>query len=223
MSVGMFSGAVISALLAASVLLPGALRADGEVHVSGGGPLLLNLRVIEGDGAVHQAGERSKSPLTVQVTDATGRPVPAVAVTFLMPSNGPAGIFASGLSTEVLTTGKDGRASVRGIRWGRETGTARIRITAMKGQTRAGTLATQHIQTVDRASEESAQKLASVSKPRGKWLAIAVIAAGAAAGGLVLGLSGGGAVPAAPAPGSGAVVEGPPVQVGAPTITIGKP
>jgi hypothetical protein len=185
-------------------------------------PLVMNLRTIEGNEAVHAAGSRSGIPITLQVSDSTGRAAAGVAVTFLMPADGPAGVFASGLSTEVLTSGKDGRVTLKGIRWGRESGRVRIRVTAMKDRSRAGTIVTQYVQARDENSIERGRPAVSVSKPKGKWLAIAVIAAGAAAGGLALGLSGGSSGSNTPATTTGAITT-PGVQVGTPSITIGQP
>jgi hypothetical protein len=182
---------------------------------------VLQLRLIDGDGAVHRPGSKSSVPLTVQAIDEVGRPVSGVTVSFLMPGYGPAGIFASGLSTEVLSTGADGRATVYGIRWGNATGQVRIRIIARKGGARAGLVSTQYVEAV-----ESAESTApSVSKPRTKWIAIAIAAAGAAAGGLALGIAGSGGGSSTPAAGA---IEEPPdtsstVQVGPPTISIGAP
>jgi len=195
--------------------------AAGDAHSA---PLVINLRTIEGNEAVHTTGSRSRIPITLQVTDSTGRAEAGVAVTFLMPDDGPAGVFASGLSTEVLTSGKDGRVTLKGIRWGPQTGRVRIRVTAMKGRSRAGMIVTQYLQARDSSNFESGRPAVSVSKPKGKWLAVAVIAAGAAAGGLALGLSGGsgGASSAAPATATGAATA-PGVQVGTPSITIGQP
>lgn len=186
-------------------------------------PLVLEIQIVEGDGEVHVAGSRARLPLTVRVIDQLGRPVGGAVVSFLMPRDGPGGVFASGLSTEVLTTGGDGKASVHKILWGNRTGTARIRITAMKGRARAGIISNQHIEAPAEASDaESAAHSYSVSKPKKKWIAIAVIAAGAAVGGIVLGTAGSsGGTPAVIPPAGATEPSG--VQVGAPSITIGKP
>jgi hypothetical protein len=182
---------------------------------------LLQLNIVEGEGGVHQAGTRSSEPLAIVATDELGRPVEGVAVSFRMPSEGPRGTFESGLPTEVLITGPDGRVVVRGIRWGRETGPARIRITAVRSGVRAGTISEQYVASgTITTGAIRAPNGPSVSKPRGKWIAIALVAAGAAVGGLVLGLSGKQSSP------SLAVAAGQttaPVQVGPPTITIGGP
>ncbi len=192
-------------------------------------PVTLQIKLLEGDGAVHRPGSKSSTPLTVQVTDAVGRPVPDVTVSFLMPPDGPAGVFASGLSTEVLVTGADGRASVYGVRWGQATGPVRVRITARKGHARAGTFSNQYIEEIEAAAETPAgKKPKSVSKPRGKWLTVVMIAAGAAAGGLALGVAGGGSGTGPSAPPAAGGIQNPPtapptVGVGTPSISIGAP
>lgn len=184
-------------------------------------PSVLNLQVVEGEGAIHPAGRRSRQPIVVQVQDETGRPMEGVAVSFRMPSSGPTGKFASGLETDLLITGPDGRVTVAGIQWGQTTGTARIRITAARAGVRAGTITEQYIGSSEvQAGMISTPDGPSVSKPRGKWLTYTLIAAGAIAGGLALGLTGGGSTPSVGAVAAG-VETGPSVEVGAPTITIG--
>ena len=42
---------------------------------------ILQIKVVEGEGAVHPPGARSPRPLTIEITDETGRPVPGAAVT----------------------------------------------------------------------------------------------------------------------------------------------
>lgn len=187
-------------------------------------PAALEIRVEQGGGAVHQAGSRSAVPLTLRVIDEAGRPVPGATVSLLMPSDGPGGIFPSGLSTEVLATGADGRVSVRGIRWGRESGLVGIRVTAVKGQARAGTVVNQQLESRDASAADPApgRRSPSISRPRGRWAILALVAAGAAAGGLALGLAGGGTAPAGAPPAAGAI-ESPGVQVGLPAIVVSKP
>jgi hypothetical protein len=205
-------------VVALAVWLAGPAASPGWAAGAGGTEevAILQLKVIEGEGAVHPAGSRSSRPLRIQVTDETGQPVEGAAVSLRMPSEGPRGAFQSGLPTEILVTGPEGRVSAWGIRWGRSPGPVRIRITAVKGDVRAGMVSEQYIAAPGRGGERGSHpKQPSTSKPRGKWIAIALVAAGAAAGGLVLGLSGKSQTAAAP--------EAPGVQVGAPTITIGKP
>src|SRR5579872_1117432 len=98
---------------------------------------ILQIRVVEGDGAVHTAGSRSTRPFSVEVTDETGRPVEHVAVSFHLPDEGPGGAFPNGLHTEVAITDGAGHAAVRGIQWNRLPGRFQIRIVASYEQTRA--------------------------------------------------------------------------------------
>ena len=187
-------------------------------------PDVIEIRVLSGAEGSHRAGGRSRVPLVVQVVDGAGRPVPGAAVSFLMPADGPAGVFANGMSTEVLVTGRDGTVTVRGIRWGPEPGDVPLRIAAVKDRARAGTVVTLQLESAGAEVGPDAPPGGgpSVSKPAKKWLLIGVIAAGAAAGGLVLGLAGSGTPPAG-TPAAVAAVQKPGVQVGAPTITIEKP
>jgi len=213
---GVFAAA-LAAVLAASLL--SAQPAEDLPR----GPTILELQVVEGEGAIHPAGRRSKQPIIVQVSDETGKPVEGVAVSFRMPTSGPKGKFASGLETDVLITGANGRVAVAGISWGETTGTARIRITAVRGEARAGTISEQYVGAPETASGAiSVPEGPSVSKPRGKWLTFTLIAAGAVAGGLAIGLSSGGA-PAAGGAVAPAAQTTPTVEVGAPVITIGGP
>lgn len=179
---------------------------------------VLQLKVIEGEGVVHTAGVRTGAAFTVQVSDETGRPVEGVTVSFRMPAEGATGVFESGLPTEVLVTGADGKASVWGVRWNKITGPVRVRITAVKGDVRAGIFSSQYVAEPQAAAKQTEANRPTTSKARNRWLAIAVIAAGAAAGGLVLGVSG-----KAQTSAQGISDSLTSVQVGAPSIQIGKP
>ncbi len=147
---------------------------------------IIQLRVIEGEGAVYAIGSRATRGITVQVTDETGQPVGAAAVSFQLPADGPGGTFSSGLRTEIVTTKADGRATVWGMRWNRTTGPFEVRVTVAKGTARAGMVVPQFLSDkVAAGSGGSAEFHASHSYR--KWLLIAAAVGGAAAGGLVLG------------------------------------
>jgi hypothetical protein len=178
---------------------------------------ILQIQVVEGEGAVHAPGSRSARPLTVQVTDETGKPVEGAAVSFHLPEDGPAGTFANGLRTDVVTTDSHGRASLHGLQLNRISGRFQIRIVASKEQARAGTVSFQYI--------AEAKSGAAAVKPgghgRGKWIALAALAGGGAVAGiLVAGRSSGGA-PAGPA--AVPALPAPLLTIGAPSITVGKP
>jgi hypothetical protein len=106
---------------------------------------VLQIKVIEGEGAVHPAGARISHPLTVEITDDTGHPVPGAAVSFQLPPDGPGGLFSNGLRTDLVITDTAGRASIHAIQLSRTAGQYQIRITAAKDQLRAGVVSTQYI------------------------------------------------------------------------------
>src|SRR5579864_334229 len=105
----------------------------------------LHISVISGEGAVYSAGAHAAKPLTIEVTDAAGRPVAGARVSFQSPLEGPGGVFASGLETDLATTDSSGRATVRSLQLNRVPGAFHIRITAAKEQARAGTVVKQFI------------------------------------------------------------------------------
>lgn len=173
---------------------------------------MLQIEVVAGAGAVHQAGSRSSSGLVVRVTDELGTPVKGALVSFRLPEDGPGGAFTSGLGSEIVTTGEDGRAVAPRIVWNDLEGAVEIRITAAKDGVRAGTVVVQQI--AGRASPAQRERF-SLSLSR-KWLYIAGAAAGAVVAGVAVGRGGGGG-------------NGNPggtntsIDIGAPTITIGTP
>jgi hypothetical protein len=126
-----------------------------------------------------------------------------------MPEEGPGGTFQRGMRTEAITTAADGNAAVYGMLWNRLPGAFQIRITAVKGQVRAGTVVSQYI------SDTPQPKAAGVGRSRKKWLAIAAVVGGGAVAGIAAARIG-----SSPAQAS---APAPPPQIGMPTITVGKP
>jgi len=118
---------------------------------------VLHLKVVAGDGAQHAAGAHAK-PLTVEVTDATGRPVAGARVSFQVPEEDPGGLFANGLRTDIVITDSNGRATGHGLQLNRVAGSFAIRITAAKEQQRAGTIARQFIGNADTSTESADRK-----------------------------------------------------------------
>src|SRR5438067_81497 len=89
----------------------------------------INIRVIEGDGAINSIRLHRGHDPVVQVADATGEPVTGVPVTFLLPASGPSASFSDGgLSLTVQTDGR-GMAAARGLKPNRLEGQFRIRAT----------------------------------------------------------------------------------------------
>jgi hypothetical protein len=177
---------------------------------------ILQIRVVEGEGTVHAPGSHGTRPLTVEVTDETGKPVEGAAVSFHLPEDGPGGLFANGMRTDVAVTDSHGHASVHGLQLNRVPGRFQIRIVASKEQARAGMVSFQYI-----AEPGSGAAAATAGNSHGyrKWIVVAVLAgAGAAAAILAAGKSGSTPAPSSPAP--------PPtvtLTIGTPVITVGKP
>ena len=188
---------------------------------------ILHLQVIEGEGAVHLPGSHSARPLTVEVTDETGKPVAGAAVSFHLPEEGPGGTFGSGLRTDVAVTDNRGRASLHSLQLNHTPGRFQVRIVAIREQARAGIVSLQYIgEAKSGASPTPAAASAPApanNKPaasRGvlKWVVLVALAGGAAAAGvLTAGKSGGASAPAA------SPSTTPSITIGSPSVTVGKP
>ncbi len=179
-------------------------------------PSILEVRVIEGDGAAYPIGSRATRGITVQVIDEVGRAVDGATVTFQLPQNGgPGGTFSTGAKIEIATTGNDGRTGVWGMQWNRTVGAFDIRITAVKAQTRAGTLCSQYLTDAMSPHDSLSSKARAGPSHSHKLLWISLVVAGAAAGAAVIALS------AKPPQSATASSSG--VQLGTPTIILGHP
>lgn len=199
------------------LFLAGLLEAQSD-------PAILLIRIVEGEGAVYAIGSRATRGITVQVTDETGKPVNNAAVVFRLPEDGPTGTFSSGMPTEVVPTGADGRANVWGMQWNRVTGPLEVRITAAKGQARAGTVCALYLSnalTNSLSSSEPRPSKAggSLSHKLGHkkiWMGVG-IAAAAFVGVAAVSSRG------TPSPGGAAAANVNATHIGTPTIIIGKP
>ena len=206
---------------------------------------ILQIKVTEGEGAVHFPGTRNLRPLSIEVTDETGRPVSGAAVSFHLPEEGPSGTFTNGLRTEIVITDSRGRASLHGLQANRVAGRFQVRILASKEQARAGIVSFQYVAPpkggaavaesksggptaapkggaaiVDTAPSSGPGKwVAALATGHRKWAILAVGLAGGAVAGMIAS-RGGGSTQAGTAP---VTVPVPPVTIGAPTITVGKP
>ena len=182
-------------------------------------PAILLIRIVEGEGAVYPIGSRATRGVTVQVTDETGKPVESAAVAFRLPGDGPTGTFSSGMQTEVVNTGPDGRANVWGMQWNRVPGPLEVRITAAKGQARAGTVCGLYLTNTLASAEPNIGKK---GQPPGGWRSHKKIwiGVGIAAAGFV----GVAAVSSRGTPSTAAAAAGVNAPlIGTPTIIIGKP
>ena len=183
--------------------------------VSAPASVIVQLKVLEGEGVVYRTGTRATRGLTVLVTDETGKPVEMATVSFRLPDEGASGTFGSGLRTEIATTGPDGRATVWGMQWNKTPGPVEIRITAIKDQARAGLVSTQYLSD-SVAPKAGGEGVFSASHGGHKWLWLGALAAGALGAGAAFGFSKG----STPAATTSAV---PGLSIGAPSITVGHP
>jgi hypothetical protein len=176
---------------------------------------ILRLRVIEGDAAVYPTGARIVHPVSIQVTDETGRPVEGASVSFLLPADGPSGMFNGNMRTDIVTTGPDGRASAGPIQWNRTPGAVSIRLTVSKSEVRAGALVAQYL------TDSPTAAVRSQASARSRWFTTGLIIAGAGAGAFAVALvrSPGSAAAAA----SGTPPAATPVSIGTPSISVGRP
>lgn len=198
--------------MAVTLLVPAA----GQVAI-------LQIRFLEGEGAVRAPGSRSARPLAVEVTDEAGHPVPGAAVSFHLPEDGVGGAFANGLHTDVVLTDPQGRAAMHPIHVGRVPGPFQIRVVAVKEQARAGVLSQQYI-AESKSAAASAKTSASAGHRRARWIAIAAIVAGSAAAGAFSAVRQSPAPASAPsAPPAAGAISAPPVSIGVPTSSVGKP
>jgi hypothetical protein len=201
---------------------------------------ILQIRVIEGDGGVHLPGSRSARALTVQITEETGRPVEGATVSFQMPEDGPGGLLAGGLRTDVALSDATGRAVLHGVQWNRTPGRFGIRIIAAREQARAGMISYQYIAdqpgtaarapaaaspppVAPTASKPAPAAVSATHPSKGKWVVLTALAAGGAvAAGLLAGKSNSGntAQPPAAAP---ALSSTPILSIGNPVVTVGHP
>ena len=178
--------------------------------------VIIQLKVVEGEGVVYRTGVRATRGLTVLVTDESGKPVENAAVSFRLPDEGPSGTFNSGLRTEVVTTGPDGRATIWGMQWNKTAGPVPIRITAAKDQARAGVISTQYLSDTVAAKAGGEGTFTAPHKGH-KWLWIALVAGAAAGAGMAFGGHG------STSGTSAAASTTPGIVIGTPSIIVGHP
>ena len=207
---------------AAALALALASIAPGQVGI-------LQIQIVAGEGGVYAPGARVTRPLTVEVTDETGRPVPAAAVSFHLPEDGPSGTFPNGLRTEVITTDERGRAALRSMQLNRVPGRLQVRIIASKEQATAGMVSFQYIAdpasgaAMAGAGNRKTREPAGVSAGshgRKKWALILAGAGGGAVAALLAARSG------TTAAASGTAASNPtpiPTTIGTPSISVGRP
>jgi hypothetical protein len=136
------------------------------------------------------------------------------AVSFRLPDEGASGTFNSGLRTEIVTTGPDGRATVWGMQWNKTPGPVEIRVTANKEQARAGIVSTQYLSD-SVAAQSGGEGVFTRSHGGHAWLWVAAVAAVGAGAGAAFFLLKKSTPPSTTSPAA--------VSIGSPSIIVGQP
>ena len=141
-------------------------------------PPMLNLVVLEGEGATNNIRQRTSREPIVQVQDENHKPVAGAVVVFTLPSNGAGGLFANGAKTLTVVSDNQGQAVAHGFRPNGLKGQFQIRVNAShQGQT-ASTSINQNNAVL--AASGAATASAGVS---GKLIVVLAVVAAATAGG----------------------------------------
>jgi hypothetical protein len=200
--------ALSSARAARALRFVGCCLTTLAASLHGAGALTgLNIRIVDGEGQKYAMGSRATRSVSVQITDDSGKPVEGATVTFLLPEQGPGGVFANGTKTEVTSSRADGTAQVWGMQWNHTPGSFEIRITAAKEDVHAGTVCP--LSLADFADIQAANAV-SAKHSGHKWLWIALGAGAAVGAGLAVH-----SFASSPAEVANTV------KIGAPTISIG--
>jgi len=170
---------------------------------------MLNLVVLEGEGATNNIRQRTAREPVVQVQDENHKPVAGAIVVFTLPSNGAGGVFANGARTLSMVTDNQGQAVARGLRPNGLKGQFQIHVNASY---QGRTASTNINQTNAALTASGAAAGAGVSA---KLIVVLAVLGAAAAGGIVYAThNGSGTPPAVAVPATtiaaGAGTAGPP-------------
>ena len=106
------------------------------------------LEVVEGEGVVNDARQRTAHNLAVKVEDDDHHPLSGASVVFALPIGGASGEFANGAKSLTVMTNQEGLAVAHGLRTNQVPGTLQIYVTASYRGLRARALITQTIEGV---------------------------------------------------------------------------
>lgn len=174
----------LAALLPLVLMVGTAPRLSAAPQENTGG---LKINILEGEGAVNNAKQRTAREVLVEVEDENNRPVAGAVVMFTLPDRGPSGSFASGGKSMTVTTGPDGQARAIVQEINNAKGSMRIRVDASHQGARASTYVTQ-------------STVAAAAGGAGKAALIILLVAGAAGGAIAATQGGGGGGGPAPTP-----------------------
>jgi hypothetical protein len=164
---------------------------------------MLNLVVLEGEGATNNIRQRTAREPIVQVQDENHKPVAGAIVVFTLPSNGAGGAFANGARTLTMLSDNQGQAVARGFRPNGSKGQFKIHVNASH---QGRTASTDINQTNAVLAAAGAAAGAGVS---GKLIAVLAVVGAAAAGGAYYAThTGAAATPAAITPAGTTIAAG---------------
>lgn len=202
----------LSVVLAALLTTPPpALPAQAAQPAAPQGEItLLNLVVVEGEGAINNIRQRVAREPIVQVEDQNHKPIAGAAVTFTLPSRGASGVFPNGSRTVTVLTDDSGRAAAKGMKPNAVKGKMEIRVNASAQGKNANTVINQ-TNVIGVAAGAAAAGISAK-------LLIGILAAGAAAaaGGAIAATRGGGS-------GGGTAVTSTPTTISPGPGTVGPP
>ena len=138
---------------------------------------MLNLVILEGEGATNNIRQRTAREPVVQVEDENHKPVAGAIVVFTLPSNGAGGVFANGAHTLSLASDSKGQAVAHGFHPNGLKGQFQIRVNASyQGLTVSAAITQINVAAATGAATSSA----GIS---GKLIAVLAVVGAAAAGG----------------------------------------
>ncbi len=171
-------------------------------------PTQLNIVIVKGDGAVHDARQHLDTDPAVRVEDENHKPVANAVVAFTLPTEGATGEFANHSRTITVITDSDGQAVAKGLRTNQVAGKVPIHVNVSY----RGLMARANI-TEYNVTGEGAQ----AGHGHGKVVAILLILGAAAGGGAYFALRNNKSAP------SGAAAVATPIGIAPGTGTIGAP
>jgi hypothetical protein len=163
----------LAPVLAVSISIPFAPAAQGQNAAP-----MLNIVIVEGEGAINNIKQRTAREPIVQVEDENHKPVAGAAVIFALSDQGAGGSFAGGTHTLSVVTDSQGRAVARGFHPNHVQGQYQIHVTAShNGLTANANISQSNVLAAGAAGTAAA---AGIS---GKLIAVIVVAVAAGAAG----------------------------------------
>jgi hypothetical protein len=162
----------LSPVLAILISIPATSVVDAQAVAP-----MLNIVIVEGDGAINNIRQRTAREPIIQVEDENHKPVAGAAVIFTLPGQGAGGTFAGNTQSLSVVTDSQGRAVAHGFHPNNVQGQYQIHVTASNnGQTANANIS----QTNAVVAGAAAGAAAGIS---GKLIAVLVIVGAAAAAG----------------------------------------